>query len=741
MNNYSANDESGPCLEATLHYLGLGARVVLLFQPLPDGGCACGNARCQHPGKHPIPYYDKPLLVRSPAGARAAFEQYPNANIGIKKAGVVVLDVDPRHGGDKSLVTLGELPVTVTAETGDGQHLWFRTELELRPADSALPGLDIKVPYSGGYVIAPPSLHHSGKHYRWADGRVLGEIEIAEAPESVLALAERAGENGSRPPAEPIPDAIPEGARKKTLVSLAGSMRKRGMTPSEIEAALLAVNANRCRPPLAVGEVAEIVKSAAKWEAGVAPVATTTAKLVESDLSVEPPPVTWLVEDMVPATGSTSFYGEGATGKTALIMAMAACIAEGHPFLGHEVAQGPVLWIDCEMGEEDARRRVWEVARGLGMAAPPENFHLFSTFDPLLNVFGNIEAAIKQYAPIAVFLDSLGAALGGMDASQAHNINPLMSRLQTLGVPPVLLDHQAKLQAGESYTAKLAFGSVYKFNRARAVWQIEKGDNALGEAGTLELLLRHMKSTFGRQYMEPIGVRLVFSPRTIAVEDVDVEASAALRAKLNKEQQVLLAVRGGVQTVAEIAGQTGLTESAVRNHLSRLAKRRQVEKVELAHPQPDHWFVTESGARPPVVNQNTGGEAGLPDAPPVTKVRADGRTGADPQGRADTGGYGRTKRADAENTDPAPETERCHRCGTPQAANTKICPACGATSVEENYALEGNDAEPTAFDDLGAMRARPDPNHCARCGGKLIETARDKFGDAYSCINCGWEQP
>src|SRR5439155_13998298 len=123
-------------------------------------------------------------------------------------------------------------------------------------------------PYIGGYVIAPPSLHHSGKHYRWAEGRALGEIDLAEAPESVLALAERVSENGSRPLAEPLADTIPEGARKKTLVSLAGTMRRRGMTPSEIETALLAVNANRCRPPLAESEVAEISASAAKWEAG-----------------------------------------------------------------------------------------------------------------------------------------------------------------------------------------------------------------------------------------------------------------------------------------------------------------------------------------------------------------------------------------------------------------------------------------------------------------------------------------
>ncbi|MGH2362542.1 MAG: primase C-terminal domain-containing protein, partial [bacterium] len=51
------------------------------------------------------------------------------------------------------------------------------------------------------------------------------------------------------------PEAISEGQRHNEIVRLAGALRARGLTPDEIEAALLAVNRARCGPPLADGEV------------------------------------------------------------------------------------------------------------------------------------------------------------------------------------------------------------------------------------------------------------------------------------------------------------------------------------------------------------------------------------------------------------------------------------------------------------------------------------------------------
>ena len=71
-----------------------------------------------------------------------------------------------------------------------------------------------------------------------------------------------------------IPDVdagkIMEGRRNATLASLGGTMRKRGMTPEAIEAALIAENVARCTPPLDEGEVKAIAGSVARYEPATA---------------------------------------------------------------------------------------------------------------------------------------------------------------------------------------------------------------------------------------------------------------------------------------------------------------------------------------------------------------------------------------------------------------------------------------------------------------------------------------
>jgi len=65
--------------------------------------------------------------------------------------------------------------------------------------------------------------------------------------------------------AAPVGDQIGEGSRNATLASLAGTMRRRGMSSSAIEAALLEENATRCIPPLDVAEVQQIARSVGKY--------------------------------------------------------------------------------------------------------------------------------------------------------------------------------------------------------------------------------------------------------------------------------------------------------------------------------------------------------------------------------------------------------------------------------------------------------------------------------------------
>jgi hypothetical protein len=104
--------------------------------------------------------------------------RWPSCNVALitgALSNVVVLDVDPRHGGLDSLVQLerelGELGETAVSITpGGGRHVFFRHPGG-RVANSAsllAPGLDVRG--DNGLCVLPPSRRADGKAYQWWEG-------------------------------------------------------------------------------------------------------------------------------------------------------------------------------------------------------------------------------------------------------------------------------------------------------------------------------------------------------------------------------------------------------------------------------------------------------------------------------------------------------------------------------------------------------------------------------------------
>jgi hypothetical protein len=167
-------------------------------------------------GKRPIVAWQE--FQQRVAGAdeiASWFRHWPHANVAIVTgavSGLVVLDVDPRHQGDRSLEALllahGPLPPTPEARTGGGgRHLYF--------AHPDAPG---------GARARPPG--HPAAHWRQ--------------------LARRG---------------VREGERNATIASFAGHLLWRGVDPDVVRELLLAWNRVRCDPPLSDGELARVVDS------------------------------------------------------------------------------------------------------------------------------------------------------------------------------------------------------------------------------------------------------------------------------------------------------------------------------------------------------------------------------------------------------------------------------------------------------------------------------------------------
>jgi KaiC/GvpD/RAD55 family RecA-like ATPase len=234
-------------------------------------------------GLYVFPVEHKRPLVKWGTDATTDSEQvkqwwtdHPEWGIGIatgKKSGIVVVDIDPGKSGAESLLSLivehGNLPDTPESLTGGGgRHLIFKHPgegVKIKNSASDLgPGIDIRG--DGGYIVAPPTLHESGKRYEWEPMNKLSSIPIAELPSWLYDMTvDRPETQREYHPTCDLPDQIPNGLRNATLTSLAGTMRRRGMSTDAIFQALMVENTRRCVPPLSPDELSRISKSVGRY--------------------------------------------------------------------------------------------------------------------------------------------------------------------------------------------------------------------------------------------------------------------------------------------------------------------------------------------------------------------------------------------------------------------------------------------------------------------------------------------
>lgn len=211
------------------------------------------------------------------------FIDCPNANIGIvtgKISGLIVLDIDSKDALSEARKQ-GLLIKTIHADTSKGWHFYYRHPGgEVRNFAGKLPGVDLRG--DGGYVVAAPSLHPSGKLYSW---RLRPhDQELSDAPAALLKLAAKPATSIIQFPAVKLPtgkdtpyglkglenecnevrQAI-EGQRNHTLNKaalfigqlVAGGELNQGTAESELTAAGIAAG-------LLAGEVARTIASGFK---------------------------------------------------------------------------------------------------------------------------------------------------------------------------------------------------------------------------------------------------------------------------------------------------------------------------------------------------------------------------------------------------------------------------------------------------------------------------------------------
>jgi hypothetical protein len=312
-----------------------------------------------------------------------------------------------------------------------------------------------------------------------------------------------------------------------------------------------------------------------------------------------PGPRRYLCQDLVLAAYVTLLHGDGGVAKSLLALALAVAVAgDSREWLGRRVENGRVLYLDFELDAEEQARRVHQLCDGSGLEMPPKDLLYMSAVGHTTGeAFEAARKACMEHAVELLIVDSYGVALHG-DAEHARDVigfhQEYLEPLRALGIAVFVIDHQSRLQAGQSYQHKGAFGSVYKGNLARSVIQIEATERA---EGTLTVRLRQKKHNFG-PLAEPFNVKLTFSEETVTLENIVLKAAElAEEATLTAPERVKLALEDGPAYPWEIAETTGVQLKTVKNVLTGLRrqgvvettgqKEGQAEQIRLSVPRPN----------------------------------------------------------------------------------------------------------------------------------------------------------
>lgn len=142
-------------------------------QRLAQAGCFVFPIKPR--AKTPITEHGVHAATRDLEQITAWWQRWSAANIGVAcgSTGLVVIDLDGPEGLAGWRALLAEhpgTPPTLTARTGGGGwHLYWLAPADRRLGNSAskiAPKIDTRG--LGGYVLAPPSVHPTGRPYEWS---------------------------------------------------------------------------------------------------------------------------------------------------------------------------------------------------------------------------------------------------------------------------------------------------------------------------------------------------------------------------------------------------------------------------------------------------------------------------------------------------------------------------------------------------------------------------------------------
>lgn len=199
-------------LESALWYASRGWYVFPVHRPIIFDrilyGCTCETYRhsdkckadhprlyltkgesCANPGKCPRVKWGEESTIDSAKIKEWWSHNFMGSNIGIDcgKSDLLVFDADTyKQTGDLSdLLTFADRETVTVITGGGGEHLIYDRQGKQygNSTKNLPPGIDIRG--VGGYIVAAPSLHKSGRRYQYEYGYAPDEIPLAPIPQAL----------------------------------------------------------------------------------------------------------------------------------------------------------------------------------------------------------------------------------------------------------------------------------------------------------------------------------------------------------------------------------------------------------------------------------------------------------------------------------------------------------------------------------------------------------------------------
>jgi hypothetical protein len=445
---------------------------------------------------------------------RTLWAPSPLSNVGVSTgpSRLIVLDVDAKRDGLESWHRLSrdlDLKIdTLTSLTGGGGlHVFYRAGDFSVPsaanfAGEDYPGLDIRA--RGGYIVAPPSVHESGKRYEW-DAYTDAIATIPEALE-VFIRDTLGRERGGNPIAGRA--MIPVGARNVSLTKIAGKLRFIGMEADEVFESLRLINRTRILDPLPERDLRTIVSSVFRYNAhpkteSLVDVQVAQQLIVISAFNIRVKRTEWLLDGFIPSGEVTIFEGRGGVGKSTCALDILARYSSGVALPGnaHPHPASPVLVFGDEDTHSTIKARLQAakadlqkvfIVDGVGIGDDKRRFQLPSDLRLL-------EDAIVGYGARLVYLDSLFNAFAqGFSQNDALDVRRVVGGLADVahrtGATIIATRHWGK---GDKHVKDKGLGSVEITDVVRSVV-------AFDEDPVLKRVMRVTKHNYGKE-AEPLG--------------------------------------------------------------------------------------------------------------------------------------------------------------------------------------------------------------------------------------------